>query len=62
MSFGAALDWARAQDAADPLAAFRAEFSFPAGPDGRPALYLCGNSLGLQPLRAAVEVERVLCE
>ena len=46
-------------DAADPLAAFRREFHIPAGPDGRPSAYLCGNSLGLQPkaARAAVEQE-----
>lgn len=62
MSYAAPLEWARAQDQADPLAAFRDEFPFPAGPDGRPAVYLCGNSLGLQPLRAAAEVERVLSE
>lgn len=62
MNYDATLDWARAQDAADPLAAFRAEFAFPRGPDGGPALYLCGNSLGLQPLGAAAEVERVLSD
>ncbi len=46
-------------DAADPLAAFRQEFHFPPGPDGRPSTYLCGNSLGLLPkaARAAVEQE-----
>ena len=62
MSFDTALDWAHAQDAADPLAGYRAEFSFPRGPDGRAALYLCGNSLGLQPRQAAAEVERVLAD
>src|SRR5260221_13762524 len=41
-------DWARAQDVADPLAPFRAEFIFPEnGP-----LYFAGHSLGLQPRRA----------
>ena len=46
-------------DATDPLAAFRQEFHLPAGPDGRPCAYFCGNSLGLQPraARAAVEQE-----
>src|SRR5581483_7188995 len=40
--------WALAQDAADPLAAFRDEFLIP--PHGRgEQVYLCGNSLGLQP-------------
>jgi len=61
MTPGTSLDWARAQDAADPLASLRNEFHFPDGPDG-PATYLCGNSLGLQPKRAATEIARVLDE
>jgi kynureninase len=36
-------------DAQDPLAEFRAEYLFPKGKDGKDAIYLCGNSLGLQP-------------
>lgn len=40
---------ARAMDAADPLRTFRERFHIPAGPDGAPSIYLCGNSLGLQP-------------
>jgi kynureninase len=48
LDFEPGLDWARAQDAADPLAAFRAEFCIP--PQGaQEQNYLCGNSLGLQP-------------
>ena len=39
---------ARARDGADPLAAFRAEFLIPPH-DGGEQVYLCGNSLGLQP-------------
>ncbi len=42
------LDRARALDAEDELAGFRDEFLFPSHPSGR-AVYLCGNSLGLQP-------------
>jgi kynureninase len=39
---------ARALDAADPLAGFREEFEIP--PHGKSVqVYLCGNSLGLQP-------------
>ncbi len=50
---------AAALDAADPLAAFRHDFLFPNGPDGRPVAYFCGNSLGLQPkaTRAALDAE-----
>ncbi|HMC34730.1 MAG TPA: kynureninase [Myxococcales bacterium] len=40
--------WARAQDAADPLARFRDEFVFPEGIE----LYFAGHSLGLMPRRA----------
>jgi len=51
---------ALALDAADPLAAFRTRFRLPAGPDGRPAIYLCGNSLGPQPAAAAATLREVL--
>ncbi len=62
MSGDLTLDAARARDAADPLTHRRGEFHFPVGPQGGPALYLCGNSLGLQPLRAADEVARFMGE
>jgi len=59
MTYDASPDFAAAQDAADPLKAFRHEFHFPPGPDGQPVAYFCGNSLGLLPraARAAVEAE-----
>jgi kynureninase len=53
-------DCAAALDAADPLAAFRSEFHFPAAKDGRDCVYLCGNSLGLQSARAAASVQQEL--
>ena len=40
--------WARAQDQADGLREFRDEFLIPPH-DGGEQVYLCGNSLGLQP-------------
>src|SRR5262249_15217709 len=47
MTFEDSSEWARAQDAADPLAPLRDEFVFPEnGP-----LYFAGHSLGLQPRR-----------
>lgn len=49
MTFERGLDFARAQDAADPLASFRDRFAIPKQPDGNDLIYLCGNSLGLQP-------------
>ncbi len=50
MAFPTPADEARALalDAADPLAAFRGDFLIPPH-DGREQVYLCGNSLGLQP-------------
>jgi kynureninase len=47
-------------DAADPLAHFRDRFHVPRRPDGRPVIYFCGNSLGLQPKTARVLVEQEL--
>jgi kynureninase len=46
--FRADADWAHAQDAADPLRAFRDEFLIPPHAGGAQT-YLVGNSLGLQP-------------
>jgi kynureninase len=51
--------YAHAQDAADPLRAFRDEFLLPRHGDAAQA-YFCGNSLGLQPLGARAHVEGVL--
>ncbi len=47
--------WALAQDAADPLADFRAEFAIPRHGTGE-QVYFCGNSLGLQPHAAHAAV------
>ncbi|UXI66994.1 kynureninase [Tahibacter amnicola] len=46
--FRADESWALAQDAADPLCTFRSEFHIPRHGDEE-QVYLCGNSLGLQP-------------
>lgn len=45
-------DFARRMDAEDPLRRFRDEFLFPRDSRGEPAVYLTGNSLGLQPKKA----------
>ena len=52
--------YASRMDREDPLAAFRAEFNFPLEKNGQPPVYLCGNSLGLQPKRAVEFVEQEL--
>src|ERR1700759_3299403 len=44
-------EFADSLDAQDELKAFRAEFLIPQH-EGRDAIYLCGNSLGLQPKSA----------
>jgi kynureninase len=46
-------------DAEDPLRSFRSRFLMPRQPDGAPQIYLCGHSLGLQPVgvRALIEQE-----
>lgn len=43
------LDYAKQQDAQDPLASFRNKFHIPKNNEGENLIYLCGNSLGLQP-------------
>jgi kynureninase len=57
-AYEATAAWAAAQDAADPLRVFRAEFLIPPHEGGESA-YFCGNSLGLQPraVREAVNAE-----
>ena len=62
MSMDLSLDAARSLDASDSLSRWRDEFHFPAGPDGQPTAYLCGNSLGLQPRGVVTEVGRILAD
>jgi len=52
VSEAAALEDARARDAADPLRALRARFALPRDGEGEALTYLCGHSLGLMPLAA----------
>jgi kynureninase len=56
------LEAAQSMDRADPMSAWRGEFHLPDGPYGRPATYLCGNSLGLQPRQAVTEIARVMAD
>lgn len=48
MNFENTLSFARLQDEADQLRHFRSQFLFPQH-NGKDFIYLCGNSLGLQP-------------
>ncbi|AKQ46833.1 kynureninase [Rufibacter radiotolerans] len=58
MSFQNTLAYAQEQDHADPLRYFKEHFHIPQH-NGKDTVYLCGNSLGLQPksARAALEEE-----
>ncbi|KXK55553.1 MAG: Kynureninase [Chlorobi bacterium OLB7] len=52
-------DFALQMDRDDPLAELRGEYHIPKTVEGEEFIYLCGNSLGLQPkgTRAAIEQE-----
>jgi kynureninase len=58
--FDQTIDCARHLDRDDVLARFRGEFYIPKTADGREEIYLCGNSLGLQPKRTADYVSEFL--
>jgi len=59
-TFDTSASFAVEMDSRDPLAGFREKFHIPFGPDGRPSVYLCGHSLGLQPKNARVYIEEEL--
>lgn len=54
--------YAAAQDRADELAGFRERFHIPKRENLDDEIYLCGNSLGLQPKSARESVEQELAE
>ncbi|MGO3182295.1 MAG: kynureninase [Aequorivita sp.] len=47
--FQTTLEYAKQEDTKDPLASFRNKFHIPKNNSGEELVYLCGNSLGLQP-------------
>lgn len=53
------LDEVRAMDATDSMASFRSHYHIPQH-DGKDAVYLCGNSLGLQPKKTRQYIEEEL--
>jgi len=57
MNYEDSREFAAAEDRVDPLARYREQFNFTLPRDGRNPVYLCGNSLGLQPKLAAEYVE-----
>lgn len=54
------LDYAKQQDAQDLLASFRNKFHIPKNNEGENLIYLCGNSLGLQPKLTAAYLQEEL--
>ncbi len=58
--FEATREFASSLDRQDPLAAFRSEFRLPDDRDGVRNIYVCGNSLGLQPRAATQYVDAVM--
>jgi len=60
MIFSADEEFARKLDAEDPLRLFRERFHLPLGANGKPIIYLAGNSLGLMPKAARQIVEQEL--
>lgn len=60
MAFDTSRQYALALDADDPLRKFRDEFNLPGPRDGNSCIYLCGNSLGLQPRQAVQLVDEEL--
>ncbi len=59
MTYQPSLSFAQQLDRSDPLRRFRDDFLFPQH-DGRPVIYFCGNSLGLQPKAARQALEEEL--
>ncbi len=54
------LSYAREQDRKDPLNSYRHQFLLPTDTQGKPLIYLCGNSLGLQPKKAKEYIQEEL--
>jgi kynureninase len=59
-NYRATREYARSCDQADELRGFRGEFLFPLDQNSDPLIYLCGNSLGLQPKQTAEFVRQEL--
>jgi kynureninase len=53
-------EFAKSLDLKDKLKKYREEFHFPQHHNGKPKLYFCGNSLGLQPKITPSYIEKVL--
>ncbi len=62
MQFENSLNFAQSLDTKDELKNFRDEFHIPKDENGKELVYLCGNSLGLQPKATRAKVEQELLD
>lgn len=60
MEYQSKLAFAKKLDKEDPLRAYREKFYFPIQKNGEKYIYLCGNSLGLQPKTTKAYVDQEL--
>jgi kynureninase len=56
------LSFAKEMDQNDPLKDYRNQFHLPLQENGQPYVYLCGNSLGLQPKSTAALIQQELTD
>lgn len=62
MNYENTATFATKMDAQDPLRSYRERFHLPMQKDGTPYIYLCGNSLGLQPKSTRQYIEQELLD
>ena len=62
MNYQNTLAFAKQCDLKDSLAHFRSKFHLPKDDHGNPQIYLCGNSLGLQPVTTKQYIENELTD
>ena len=60
MKFDTTKDCAHDLDNNDPLNSYRKDFYYPKTNDGKEGIYLCGNSLGLQPKSVKKYIDKEL--
>jgi len=58
MSYQNSILFAKSLDENDPLSSYRNEFHYPEDDNGNQLIYLCGNSLGLQPKSASDQMDK----
>jgi len=62
INYESSADFAQSMDRQDPLRSYRDQYYHPLQANGEPHIYLCGNSLGLQPKSTAVHIQQELAD